>query len=133
MAKKAFWLWADIAIFMFFVIIADFMLFDDLMAYWREYYHMKEIFILIFVVTILISIWAIGYFFQRHGIEKVDSFWKYLKLYFSILWRALIIVFPIIGITAYLFHGSIGSRIFTVFIEILAGYPAIYWYLKSKN
>ncbi|WP_456479319.1 hypothetical protein [Nautilia sp.] len=136
MFKKAFYLWMDIAVFMFFVILVDFMLFEDLLMYWRLFFYMKEIFIVIFVLTVLISIFALGYFFEKHGIISFKNrITGYLKLYFSILWRALVFVVPIVGIIAFVYHGSIGSRIATIFIEILAGFPAIYWYLKkiSKN
>jgi len=136
MFKKAFYLWLDIAIFMFFIIVVDFMLFEDLLIYWGLFFYMKEIFIGLFTVTILFSIFAIGYFFEKHGIVTFQNrFTGYLKLYFAILWRALVFVVPAVGFIAYIYHGSIGSRIATIFIEILAGLPAIYWYLKknSKN
>jgi hypothetical protein len=94
---------------------------------------MKEIFIFIFIVTILISVFALGYFFEKAGIVRFENkIPGYLKLYFSILWRALVFVVPIVGLIAYVYHGSIGSRIATIFIEVLAGFPAIYWYLKTK-
>ena len=136
MFKKAFYLWLDIAIFMFFIIVVDFMLFEDLIIYWRMFYYVKEIFIFLFILTILISMFAVGYFFEKHEIVSFQNrFTGYLKLYFAILWRALVFVVPAVGLIAYIFHGSIGSRIATIFIEILAGFPAIYWYLKknSKN
>ncbi|AZV47444.1 hypothetical protein C3L23_09265 [Nautilia sp. PV-1] len=135
MLKKAFNLWLKIAIFMLFVIIADFMIFEVLLVYWHLFFYMKEIFITIFAVTIIFSIFAVGYFFEQFGIEvkAKNRFFKYIKIYFSVLWRALIIVTPVIGLIAYVFHGSIGSRIATIFIEILAGFPAIYWYLKKLD
>jgi len=133
MFKKAFYLWADIAIFMFFVIIVDFMLFEDLIFYWGIYFYAKGIFITIFVLTILISVFAVGYFFEKHGIISYQNrLVGYLKIYFAILWRALVFVIPVVGIIAYVYHGSIGSRIVTIFVEILAGFPAIYWYLKNN-
>lgn len=132
MFKKAFLLWFDIAAFMFLVIIADFILFEDLIVYWRMFFYVKEIFIGLFVLTLIISVFAVGYFFERHQIVSFQNrFTGYIKLYFSILWRALAVVMPVIGVIAYIYHGSIGSRIATVFIEILAGFPAIYWYLKK--
>ncbi len=134
MFKKAFYLWADIAVFMFFIIVVDFILFEDLIVYWRMLFYVKEIFIGLFVLTLIISVFAVGYFFERYQIVSFKNrFTGYLKLYFSILWRALAVVVPIIGIIAYIYHGSIGSRIATVFIEILAGFPAIYWYLKKNK
>ena len=134
MLKKAFYLWAEIASFMLFVIVADFMIFEDLLMYWGLFFYMKEIFISIFVVTILISVFAVGYFFEKAGVVRFENkILGYLKLYFSILWRALVFVIPIVGLIAYVYHGSIGSRIATIFIEILAGFPAIYWYLTTKN
>jgi len=133
MLKKAFYLWAEIASFMLFVIVADFMIFEDLLVYWGLFFYMKEIFISIFIVTILISVFALGYFFEKAGIVRFENkIPGYLKLYFSILWRALVFVVPIVGLIAYVYHGSIGSRIATIFIEVLAGFPAIYWYLKTK-
>ena len=68
MFKKAFYLWADIAIFMFFIIVVDYMLFEDLIFYWGLYFYAKGIFITIFVLTILISVFVVGYFFEKHGI-----------------------------------------------------------------
>ncbi|GAB6075117.1 hypothetical protein [Nautilia lithotrophica] len=136
MYKKAFYLWLNIAIFMFFIIVIDFILFEDLIIYWHKFFYVKEIFISLFAGTILISIFAIGYFFEKQGVISFQNrFIGYLKLYFSIFWRALMFVVPIIGLIAYIYHGSIGSRIATIFIEILAGFPAIYWYLRkiSKN
>ncbi|WP_457562044.1 hypothetical protein [Caminibacter pacificus] len=130
MMKKAFLLWLDIAIFLFLVIFAGFIVFSDIMTYTNFWFYMKEIFISIFIITIFFSIWAIGYFFNLHGF-KVQGIKQYLKIYWSILWRALIIVTPIIGLIAVIFKGSIFSRILTIFIEILAGFPAIYWYLKK--
>jgi hypothetical protein len=134
MFKKAFYLWLDIAIFMFFIIFIDFMLFEDLLFYWGLFFYMKKIFVGLFILTILISIFAVGYFFEKHGIMKFQNrFLGYLKLYFAILWRALVFVIPVVGLIAYIYHGSIGSRIATIFIEILFGFPAIYWYLKKMS
>jgi hypothetical protein len=133
MLKKAFYLWGEIAAFMLFIIVADFMIFEALLVYWGLFFYMKEIFISIFVITILISIFTVGYFFEKSGVVKFQNrISGYLKLYFSILWRALVFVVPIVGVIAYIYHGSIGSRIATIFIEIFAGFPAIYWYLKFK-
>ena len=131
MLKKSFYVWLDIAIFMFFIIFAEFLIFSDLLFYWGMFFYMKEIFIGFFVLTILVSIYFIGYFFNVHNIQ-ISGMTGYLKLYFSILWRAMIFVIPTVGLIAYIYHGSIGSRIFTIFVEILAGFPAIYWYMLSK-
>ena len=131
--KKAFLLWLDIAIIMFFIIFVDFMLFEDLIFYWQLFYS-KEIFIGLFIITILFSSFFVWYFFERHGVLTFNNrFLSYLKLYFAILWRALVIVIPIIGIIAFIYKGSIGSWIATIFIEILSGFPAIYWYLKRLS
>ena len=134
MLKRAFLLWKDIAIMMFFIIVVDFIVFEDLIFYWHMFFYVKEIFISIFIITILFSMFFVGYFFERHGvlIAAKNRFFMYMKIYFAVLWRALIIVTPIIGVIAYIYHGSIGSRIFTIFIEILAGFGAIYWFLKKN-
>jgi len=77
-------------------------------------------------------VFVIGAYFESFGIVKFKNrLFGYLKLYWSILWRALIIVMPIIALISVVFKGSIGSRIFTIFVEFLAGLPAIYWYLKK--
>jgi hypothetical protein len=133
MFKKAFKIWLDISIMMFLIVVADFILFDDFMSYTHLFMYMKEIFITIFVVTIIASFFFLGFFFEKNGITipAKNKFLSYLKIYWGVLWRALIIVTPIIGIIAVTFHGSIGSRILTIFIEFLAGLPAIWWYLKS--
>jgi len=131
MLKKAFSLWLDIAIMMFLVIVVDFIVFEDLMVYTPYWMYMKEIFIGIFIFTLLVSIWAVGYFFNIHGF-KIKGVWGYLKIYWSVFWRAMVFVIPVVGLIAYFFHGSIQSRIFTILIEILAGFPAIYWFLKKK-
>ncbi len=130
MLKKSFRLWLDIASFMFLIIFADFILFSDIVSYTSYWIYMKEIFIFLFISTILFSIWVVGYFFNLYGI-KVIGFKNYLKVYWSILWRALLIVIPIVGIIAYIYKGSVFSRFLTIFVEILAGFPAIYWYLKK--
>jgi len=132
MLKKAFFLWLDIAIFMFLIIFVDFILFLDVMEYTKYWVYMKEIFIGIFIATILISIWAVGYFFKLRGFFNPNGVVDYLKLYWSIFWRAMVFVVPIVGIIAYVFKGSIESRFLTIFVEILIGFVAIYWYLRQK-
>ena len=132
MLKKAFFLWLDIAIFMFLIIFVDFILFLDVMEYTKYWVYMKEIFIGIFIITILISIWAVGYFFKLKGFFNPNGVVDYLKLYWSIFWRAMVFVVPIVGIIAYVFKGSIESRFLTIFVEILIGFVAIYWYLRQK-
>jgi hypothetical protein len=129
--KESFKLWGYIALMMFLVIFVDFVLFEDFMMYSPYYVYMKEIFIFLFIFTIAVSVFVIGYFFKLRGHFNPTGIKDYLKLYWAILWRALVIVIPVVGIIAYVFKGSIESRILTIFVEILAGLPAIYWYLKK--
>jgi len=130
MLKKAFFLWLDIAIFMFLIIFAGFIVFLDTMEFTHLWMYMKVVFIAMFVITILFSVWAVGYFFKLHGYD-IRGIKGYLKLYLMVLIRALIIVIPIVGIIAYIYKGSIFSRFLTIFVEILAGFPAIYWTLRK--
>ncbi|GAB6045788.1 hypothetical protein JCM11957_13860 [Caminibacter profundus] len=83
--KKAFKLWFHIAGVMFLVVFVDFLLFNDFLMS-GYYFYMKEIFIAIFVVTIIISVFVIGAYFESFGIVKFKNrFFGYLKLYWSIL------------------------------------------------
>ncbi|WP_457559937.1 hypothetical protein [Caminibacter sp.] len=130
--KKAFRIWLDISIFMFLIVFVDFLLFQTFVVY---FYSMKQInmfFVSIFIFTILISVFLLGVVFKKYGFE-VKTLKDYFKLYFSILWRALVFAIPVIGIIAMIFKGSIFSRFLTIIVEFLAGLPAIYWYLKSKK
>ena len=132
MLKKSFLIWADIAFIMMLVIFIDFILFQDMLEYWHLFFYVKDIFISIFIFTIIISVFVTGYFFEFHRVFYFKNrFLGYLKLYFSILWRALVIVVPIIGAIAYIYHGSLNSRVAVIIIEVLAGFPAIYWYMKK--
>jgi hypothetical protein len=133
MLKKSLKIWTEISIMMFLIVFADFILFSDLMLYTNCYKEMNEIFIGIFILTIIASIYFLGFFFEKNEIyvPAKNKFVKYLKIYWAVLWRALVIVTPVIGIIAVTFHGSIGSRILTIFMEFLAGLPAIWWYLES--
>ncbi len=133
--KLAFKLWCYITGIMLLIIFAEYILFIDIMQYTNFFWYMKEIFIGIFIITIVLSFFVINLYFNLFGIEVKgkNKFIKMLKIYFNILWRALIILIPIIGFIAYKYQGSIGSRILTIFLEILAGFPAIWWFLNSKN
>jgi hypothetical protein len=64
-------------------------------------------------------------------INEKNKIKKYFKIYFAILWRAVLILIPVIGFIAIKYKGSIESRIWTIIIEILAGFPAIWWYLSK--
>jgi len=131
----AFKIWFYIAGIMGLVIFAAFLIFMDIMQYTNYFYYMKEIFIGIFVAVIIISFFVVNFYFDLFGIEikSQNKYTKYLKIYFGILWRALIILIPVIGFIAYEYHGSIESRIITISIEIIAGLPAIWWFLYNKN
>ena len=131
----AFKLWLYIAGMMGLIIFASFLIFMDIMQYTSYMWYMKEIFIAIFIIVIISSFFIVNFYFNLFGInvKSKNKFTKYLKIYFGILWRALIIVTPVIGFIAYKYHGSIGSRIFTIFVEIIAGLPAIWWFLYNKN
>jgi hypothetical protein len=133
MLKKAFLIWLDISIFMFFVVFVDFLLFQTFVVYAQSMKDINFLFITIFIVTIIFSVFLLGLVFEKHGFKFENRLKDYLKLYFSILWRALIIAAPFIGIIAFIFKGSIFSRFLTIIIEFLAGFPAIYWYLKSRD
>ncbi len=130
--KLAFKLWFYIAGIMSLVIFAVYLLFINLMQ--SYFWYMKEIFIGLFIITIIISFFVINAYFETFNIQikSKTKLGKYFKIYFGILWRALVILIPIIGIIAYEYHGSIESRIITIFLEILAGLPAIWWFL-NKN
>jgi len=133
--KIAFNIWLQTAGIMSLVLFADYILFFDFMMYSNLFWYMKEIFIGLFIVTIIISFFVINYFFEIYKIQipARNKLTRYFKIYFGILWRALIILVPIIGFIALKYHGSIQSRIWTVIIEVLAGFPAIWWYLNSKK
>jgi len=134
MLKTSFILWSKIAIFMFFVINIGFILFLTLIQYWHLYMHVKAIFISIFVITLIISFFVINYFFKNEPIFKKNKItFNPFKLYFSLFLRAMVFVIPAVGLIAYTCHGSITSRFFTILIEILLGFPAIYWYIYSLN
>jgi len=128
-------LWSYIAGIMSLVIFASFLLFIDIMQYTNYFIYTKEIFIAIFITVIIISFFIINIYFDLFGIKVVSktNTIKHLKIYFGILWRALVILFPIISFIAYTYQGSIESRIATIIIEIIAGLPAIWWFLYSKN
>ena len=133
--KIAFNIWLQIAGIMSLVLFADYILFFDFMMYSNLFWYMKEIFIGLFVVTIIISFFVINYFFEIYKIQipAYNKLTRYFKIYFGILWRAFVILIPIIGFIALKYHGSIQSRIWTIVIEVLAGFPAIWWYLNSKK
>ena len=133
--KLAFKVWFYIAAFMSMVIFVDFIIFMDFMQYSNFYFYMKEIFIGLFILTIVISFFTVNLYFDMFGIktEGKNRFIKMLKIYFGIFWRAFIILIPIIGFIAYKYHGSVESRIWTIIIEILVGFPAIWWFLSSKK
>ncbi len=132
--KLAFKLWFHIAGIMSLIIFAFYLIFIDIMEYTNYFWYMKEIFITLFVITIIISFFVVNFYFDsfKIRIEAKTSFKKHLKIYFGILWRALVILAPIIIFIAYKFHGSIESRILTIIFEILAGFPAIWWFLYKK-
>jgi hypothetical protein len=135
MFKKSLKLWIHIAGLMSLVILAFSILFFSLMQNYYMYHYIKPLFIGIFITVIVISFFVINAYFEAFGI-KIDAKTKigrYLKIYFGILWRAMIILIPIIGFIAYKYHGSIPSRIATIIVEIIAGLPAIYWFLKSTS
>ena len=129
----AFKLWFHIAGVMSIVICMMFLLFLDLMIYFNLFMYVKAIFISIFIITIIISFFVVNKYFEEFkiGINEKSKIKKYFKIYFSIFWRAIVILIPIIGFIAVKYHGSIESRIWTIIIEILAGFPAIWWYLKG--
>jgi len=131
----AFKLWCYIAGMMSLVIFVSFLIFMDIMEYTNYFYYMKEIFVGIFITVIVISFFVVNFYFDLFKIEikSKNKFIKYLKVYFGILWRALIILIPVIGFMAYKYHGSIESRIAAIIIEVIAGLPAIWWFLQSKN
>jgi len=134
--KLAFKLWFYIAGIMSMAIFASFLLFVDIMQYnYYFFYYMKEIFIGIFTGIIIISFFVINAYFNAFGIKikaktKIE---RYFKIYWGILWRAILILIPIIGFIASTYHGSIQSRIATIIIEILVGFPAIWWFLVKIN
>ncbi len=135
--KLAFKLWFYIAGLMSLVIFASFLIFIDIMEYTNYFWYMKEIFITLFVITIIISFFVVNFYFETFQItikakNRFTKYLKYLKIYFAILWRALVILIPVIGFIAYKYHGSIESRILSIILEILAGFPAIWWYLYNK-
>jgi hypothetical protein len=131
MLKKAFLIWLDIAIFMFFIVFVDFLMFQTFVVYATSMREVNFIFISIFIITLIASIFLLGIVFEKHGFKFENKFFGFLKLYFSILWRALVFAIPVIGIIAFIFKGSIFSRFLTIVVEFLAGFPAIYWYLKT--
>jgi len=133
--KLAFKIWFYITGVMSLVIFADYILFLDFMMYNNYFWYMKEIFVFLFVFTILISFFIVNYFFDlfKITVPSKNKFIRYLKVYFGILIRALVVLIPIIAFIAIKFHGSIESRIWTIIIEILAGFPAIWWFLNKKN
>ncbi len=128
-------LWGYIATFMTLVIFADFILFMDFMQYSNLYFYIKEIFIGLFILTIIISFFIVNLYFHLFGIDikAKNKFLKMIKIYFGILWRAILILIPIIAFIAYKYQGSIQSRIWTIIIEIFVGFPAIWWFLSSKK
>ena len=130
MVKKSFLIWVDISIFMFFVVFVDFLMFETFAPYCHTMRQVNVLFVTIFVFTIFISIFLLGEVFKKYGYQ-IRSIKEYLKLYFSILWRALVFVIPVVGLIAFVFKGSVFSRLLTIFIEFLVGFPAIYWYLKT--
>jgi len=133
--KFALKIWFYIAAMMSLILFAFFMLFMDIMQYTNYYWYMKQIFIAIFILVIISSFFVVNYYFNFFGIEikAKNNLTRNIKIYFAVLWRALVFVIPAVGLIAYIYHGSIGSRIFTIFIEILAGFPAIWWFLNSKK
>ena len=133
--KMAFKIWLYIAGFMSLVIFIDFIIFMDFMEYSNYFWYMKEIFIALFIITIIISFFIVNLYFDlfKINIKAKNKFIKMLKIYWSILWRALLILIPIIGFIAYKYHGSIESRIATIIVEILVGFPAIWWFLTKTN
>ena len=134
MFKKSLKLWLHIAGIMSLVILALSILFFNIMQNYYMYKYIKPIFIGIFIAVIIISFFVINAYFEAFGIKikTKTKTGRYFKIYFGILWRAILIVTPIIGFIAYKYHGSIPSRIATIIVEILAGLPAIYWFLKSN-
>ena len=134
--QLAFKLWFYIAGVMSLVIFTSFILFIDIMEYtYYFFWHMKEIFIGIFTGVIIISFFVINAYFDAFNIQikAKTKIGRYFKIYWGILWRAIIILIPIIGFIASTYHGSIQSRIATIIIEILAGFPAIWWFLTKVN
>ena len=131
----AFKLWSYIAGMMSLIIFASVILFMDIMQYTNYYFYMKEIFVVIFISVIVISFFVVNHYFELFNInvKAKNKITKYFKIYFGILWRAILILSPIIGFIAYKYHGSITSRIITIIIEIIAGLPAIWWFLHSKE
>ncbi len=109
MFKKALHIWFDIAGMMFLIIFVDFVFFQLLMEE-GLFFYMKQIFIALFTVTVLASVYFVGFFFNKHKIET-KGFWGYLKLYFAVFWRAMVFVVPVVGLIAVIFKGSIASRI----------------------
>ena len=134
--KLAFKLWFHIAGIMSMVIFASFLLFVDIMEYTSYFFwYMKEIFIAIFSGVIIISFFVVNAYFDAFNIKvkAKNKLLRYFEIYWGILWRALIILIPIIGFIAYTYHGSITSRIATIIIEILVGFPTIWWFLAKIN
>ncbi|GAX88266.1 conserved hypothetical protein [Lebetimonas natsushimae] len=133
--KPAFKLWFHIAGIMSIIIFMMFLLFLDLMMYFRMFMYVKFIFISEFIVTIIISFFVVNKYFEVFNIKinEKNKIKKYFKIYFGILWRALLILIPIISFIAITYKGSVESRIWTIIIEIMAGFPAIWWYLKSNK
>ena len=131
--KLAFKLWFYISVTMSLVIFVMYLLFIDLTQ--SYFWYMKDIFIGLFIITIIISFFVINTYFETFNIQikSKTKIGKYFKIYFGILWRALLILIPIIGFIAFKYHGSIESRIATIIIEILVGFPAIWWFLNSKK
>ena len=131
--KLAFKLWFYISATMSLVIFVMYLLFIDLTQ--SYFWYMKDIFIGLFIITIIISFFVINTYFETFNIQikSKTKIGKYFKIYFGILWRALLILIPIIGFIAFKYHGSIESRIATIIIEILVGFPAIWWFLNSKK
>ena len=113
------------------VIFVDFIIFIDFMQYSNLYFYMKEIFIVLFILTIIISFFVINLYFYLFGIDIKAK--NKFKIYFGILWRAIVILILIISFITYKYHGSLESRIWTIIIEILVGFPAIWWFLSSKK
>ena len=134
--KLAFQLWFYIAALMSLVIFASFLLFVDIMEYtYYFFFYMKEIFIGIFTGVIIISFFVVNAYFDTFNIKvkAKTKISRYFKIYWGVLWRALVILIPIVGFIASTYHGSIQSRIATIIIEILVGFPAIWWFLAKIN
>jgi amino acid transporter len=133
--KLVFKIWFHIAGIMSIVIFMMFLVFLDLMMYTRLFIYMKYVFVLEFIITIIVSFFVVNKYFEIFGIDigEKNKIKKYFKIYFGILWRAVLILIPIVGYIAMKYKGSIESRIWTIIIEILVGFPAIWWYLASNK